>query len=106
MDKPAGHIEVGCTELEGTWRFSVTDNGPGIEEKDFTTIFQMFQTLGARDEFDSTGVGLALVKRIVEKQGGTIWVESEPGRGSTFLFTLPKQQEEKTDAQLQARITC
>jgi len=98
MDKPLGEIRVGCVEEAGLWRFHVADNGPGIEEKYFDRIFRLFQTLAPRDEFESIGVGLALVKKIVETYGGRIWVESVVGRGSTFLFTLPKRSEEADDA--------
>jgi signal transduction histidine kinase len=90
MDKPQGRIEVGCTDQGNVWRFAVTDNGPGIEEKYFEKIFQMFQTLVPRDQRESTGIGLPIVKKIVELFGGSIWVESKPGAGSTFFFTLPK----------------
>jgi len=92
MDKPQGLVKVGCVEEKDFWKFGVTDNGPGIEEKFFGKIFQMFQTLVPRDEFESTGVGLTVVKKIVEMYGGKIWVESKVGEGSTFFFTLPKQE--------------
>jgi two-component system sensor kinase FixL len=92
MDKPAGRIVVACTEDHDAWTFSVSDNGPGIEEKHFERIFKIFQTLAPRDEFESTGVGLTLVKKIVEHYGGRIWVASEVGQGSTFFFTLPRPQ--------------
>jgi len=92
MDKPEGHIKINCREDADSFVFSVKDNGPGIEEKYFKKIFQLFQTLSARDEFESTGVGLTVTKKIVELFGGRIWVESEPGKGSTFFFTLPKQE--------------
>jgi PAS domain S-box-containing protein len=91
MDKPEGQVVVGCQDAGDCWQFSVADNGPGIEEKYFDRIFKIFQTLVPRDEFESTGVGLTLVKKIVELYGGRVWVESELGKGSTFCFTLPKQ---------------
>ena len=97
MDKPRGQIKVGCVTDNGYWKFSVSDNGPGIEEKDFEKIFQIFQTLVPRDEFESTGIGLTLIKKIVESYDGKIWVESKPGEGSTFFFTLPKQKSEVVD---------
>ncbi len=90
MDKPQGHIAVACVEQDGFWRFSVSDNGPGIEAKDFERIFKLFQTLTRRDDSESTGIGLTIAKKIVELYGGRIWVESEVGRGSTFFFTFPK----------------
>ncbi len=90
MDKPAGQVVVACTDNEADWTFSVSDNGPGIEEKHFDRIFKIFQTLAPRDEFESTGVGLTLVKKIVEYYGGRIWVVSEVGQGSTFFFTVSK----------------
>ena len=92
MDKTQGRIEIGCSEQSGFWRFSVSDNGPGIDAKYFEKIFQIFQTLVPRDERESTGIGLAIVKKIVDLCGGSIWVESNVGKGATFFFTLPKGQ--------------
>jgi PAS domain S-box-containing protein len=92
-DKPEGRIKVGCTEEGETWKFSVSDNGPGIEQKHFERIFGIFQTLSASKETGGTGIGLPVAKKIVELYGGKIWVESELGKGSTFYFTFPKQQE-------------
>jgi signal transduction histidine kinase len=90
MDKPTGKIKIACDEENDFWKFSVADNGPGIEEKHFSTIFDMFKTLLPRDVHESTGIGLSTVKKIVELYGGRVWVQSKPGQGSTFFFTLPK----------------
>jgi len=99
MDKPQGRIRITCDDLGDCWRLAVTDNGPGIEEKHRERIFQMFQTLSPRDEFESTGVGLTVIKKIVEMHGGRIWVESEPGKASTFFFTIPKQSDDHHQSQ-------
>ena len=90
MDKPEGEIRIACGAEGKHWKFSITDNGPGIDQQHFEKIFQLFQTLAPRDRVESTGVGLALVKKIVEMYGGRIWLESTVGRGSTFFFTLPR----------------
>jgi len=90
MDKEKGQIKVGCIEEEGFWKFSIADNGPGIDEKYFKKIFKIFQTLSPSDETESTGIGLSIAKKIVKMNAGRIWVESNPGEGSTFFFTLPK----------------
>lgn len=89
MNKPSGRVTVSCVAADRFWHFSIADNGPGIEEKYFERIFQLFQTLAPRDEVESTGVGLAVVKKIVETEGGRIWIESVFGHGATFHFTLP-----------------
>ena len=102
MDKPQGQIRINCDEQADWWQFSITDNGPGIEKEHFETIFQMFQTLAPKDKSDSTGIGLALVKRIVKTYGGKVWVESEFGRGSTFFFTIPKNNIRIRNAELQS----
>jgi PAS domain S-box-containing protein len=92
MDKPKGQIRVNCKEDDDFWTFSVSDNGPGIEQKYFEKIFRIFQMLSTRDENEAVGMGLPLAKKIVELYGGRIWILSEPGQGSTFFFTLPKQE--------------
>jgi len=93
MDKSQGWIKVGCVEQDGFWKLSVADNGPGIEEKHFEKIFKIFQALPTSPDFEGTGVGLTVTKKIVELYDGKIWVESKVGKGSTFFFTLPKQKE-------------
>ena len=91
MDKPEGDVRISCADRGDDWVFSVSDNGPGIEEKHFAKIFQIFQTLAPRDEVESTGIGLSVVKKTIEMYGGTVWVESTVGGGSTFFFSLPKR---------------
>ena len=93
IDKPQGRIGVSCRREGSEWHFSVADNGPGIEARHFERIFQLFQTLNSRDELERTGVGLALAKKIVELEGGRLWVESVVGSGTTFHFTLPAGEE-------------
>ena len=86
----APRISVSATAQGKMWDFAVRDNGIGIEPQYFERIFSIFQRLHTRDEYPGTGIGLALCKRIVERAGGTIWIVSEAGAGSTFHFTLPQ----------------
>jgi PAS domain S-box-containing protein len=82
-------IKVSASRQNGDWRFAVADNGIGIEPRYRDRIFGLFKRLHAQNEYPGTGIGLALCLRIVERHHGKIWVESEPGKGSTFYFTLP-----------------
>ncbi len=90
MDKPAGEIRISFIEKQHHFEFSVTDNGPGIDKVYHKKVFQIFQTLQARDKLESTGVGLSIVKKIVESYGGKISIDSEVGYGTTFTFSVLK----------------
>jgi signal transduction histidine kinase len=90
-DKDIIEIEVSYKDLGDHFTFSIKDNGPGIEPEYHGRIFGMFQTLRPKDESESTGIGLPIVKRIVEDTGGNITIDSKPGQGAIFTFTIPKQ---------------
>lgn len=85
------YVQVGFEEEEHCWRFFVKDNGIGIESKFFERIFIIFQRLNSRKEFEGTGIGLAICKKIVDRHKGQIWVESDLGTGTTFYVELSKQ---------------
>jgi light-regulated signal transduction histidine kinase (bacteriophytochrome) len=89
-DKPDGFIKVSFREHDDHYKFFVEDNGPGIDRAYHGKIFMIFQTLHERDNVESTGVGLAIVKKILEDRKQTIKVISSPGKGATFIFTWPK----------------
>jgi PAS domain S-box-containing protein len=82
-------IHISSRRKGDYWQISVTDNGIGIEKKDFDRVFVIFQRLHQRDKYEGTGIGLALCKKIIERHGGRIWLESELGKGTQFIFTLP-----------------
>ncbi|AFM24425.1 PAS domain S-box protein [Desulfomonile tiedjei] len=85
-------IHVSASRSGNEWIFSVKDNGIGIDSDYFDLVFVIFQQLNGQERFDGTGMGLAIVKKIIERHRGRVWVESEPGKGSTFLFTIPDRQ--------------
>jgi light-regulated signal transduction histidine kinase (bacteriophytochrome) len=85
----APHVHVSAKLQEKAWRVSVQDNGIGISPEYHERVFEIFQRLHALDEYQGTGIGLAISRRIVERHGGEIWVESEPGEGASFYFTIP-----------------
>lgn len=82
-------VLFGASRQGDNWVFSVQDNGIGIAEQYHPRIFQIFQRLHTQAEYSGTGIGLAICQRIVDRHGGRLWVESEPGRGSTFYFSVP-----------------
>jgi signal transduction histidine kinase len=86
-------IEVTAQAEGELYRFAIADNGPGIAPQYREKIWQIFQTLAPRDKVEGTGIGLSVVRKTVESRGGSAWLDSEPGRGSTFYFTWPKQQD-------------
>jgi light-regulated signal transduction histidine kinase (bacteriophytochrome) len=82
-------IVVSCVPSGRFWQFGITDNGIGIDPQYFDKLFRIFQRLHPRERYDGTGIGLAICKRIVERHGGRIWLNSTPDQGTTFYFTLP-----------------
>ena len=81
-------MKVGAKKENAKWVFSVQDNGIGIDPMFFDRVFVIFQRLHGRDAYQGSGIGLAISKKIVERHGGKLWVESEPGKGSVFYFSL------------------
>jgi signal transduction histidine kinase len=89
-DRPDGTIQIFVHNCGQNYQFSVADNGPGIAKENHEKIFGIFETLQSRDRKESTGIGLSIVKKIIETEGGEITLESELGSGATFRFTWPR----------------
>jgi light-regulated signal transduction histidine kinase (bacteriophytochrome) len=87
-------IHVSAQREGQYWRFAIQDNGIGIDPKQAGRLFQVFQRLHTRSEYPGTGIGLAICKKIVERHGGRIWVESTPGEGATFYFTIHERSSQ------------
>lgn len=94
--RPGARVEITVQRLDGWFQFSVADNGPGIAPQYRERIWQIFQTLEARDKVEGTGIGLSVVRKIVEARGGRTWLDSEVGRGSTFHFTWPQHPDQSS----------
>jgi light-regulated signal transduction histidine kinase (bacteriophytochrome) len=88
-DQPCPTIHITAEKQDNDWIFKVADNGIGIDPQQGDRIFKIFQRLHSPDEYEGTGIGLAIVKRIVERHGGRIWYDSQPGKGSNFYFNIP-----------------
>jgi light-regulated signal transduction histidine kinase (bacteriophytochrome) len=92
-DQPCPTIHISAKKQNNDWIFKIADNGIGIDPKQGDWIFKVFQRLHSPDEYEGTGIGLAIVKRIVERHGGRIWYESQPGEGSNFYFNIPEVKQ-------------
>jgi signal transduction histidine kinase len=89
-DRLDGALHIGIAERSDAYEFAIADDGPGIAPEQHDRVFEIFQAVNPQQRNDSTGIGLAIVKKIIETEGGTIRLESQLGKGTTFYFTWPK----------------
>jgi signal transduction histidine kinase len=94
-DRIDGAIHIGIAERQDCYEFAIADDGPGIPPEQQDRVFRIFQAVNPQNRNDSTGIGLAIVKKIVEAEGGTLWLESQLEKGTTFYFTWPKRVESR-----------
>lgn len=99
-----GKVEISCREEGEFYQFAVTDDGPGIEAQYHQQVFEIFKTLQARDKVESTGIGLTIVKKIIEEGGGRIWIDSERGKGASFIFLWPRGNNDKPTKRMNKRV--
>ncbi|WKE64730.1 PAS domain S-box protein [Gallaecimonas kandeliae] len=88
-------VQISASHQDGEWCFAIKDNGIGMEQRYLERIFEIFERLHDQRAYPGSGIGLAICRRVIQRHGGRIWVESSPGQGSTFYFTLPEQPEDK-----------
>lgn len=98
-------IEIGSEDKGDHWQFFIKDNGIGIDEKFYERVFLIFQRLHNKNNYSGTGIGLAICKKIIDRHNGSIWIESEFGKGTSFLFTIKKTDQTESAVELTTKAT-